>query len=61
MANRLLKRTVDAEDSSSSSDEDDSAKDERIFLQSLKHLIRLEVEKNIFSLIEKEPNLKEIN
>ncbi len=61
MANRLLKKTVEDDSSSSSSDEDDGGKDERIFLQSIKHLIRLEVEKKIFSLIEKEPNLKEIN
>lgn len=30
-------------------------------MQAMKHLIRLEVEKNVFSLIENEPELKEVN
>ena len=39
------------------SSDDDEERDEREMLQCLKHLIRLEVEKKAFELIESEPGL----
>ena len=51
------KSIYDSEDSSS----DDEEKDDRQFLQSLRHLIRLEVEKSVFALIESEPELKALS
>jgi hypothetical protein len=52
---------ISEDESSSSEDDDDPEREERQMLQYLRHKIRLEVEKNIFALIEKEPELKEIN
>lgn len=44
-----------------SSSDDDEDKDYRQFMQSLRHMIRLDVEKKIFALIEVEPELKDID